>query len=286
MYTGNDHTFAICAYGKSEYLSRCIRSLKRQTVRGRIILCAAQSNDFLEETAARCQLPLYIRGGEAEISDDWNFAMETADTPLVTLAHQDDLYEPAFLEKTLAALNTDEACAESERKAGNRDADQTRQKRPLIVFTDYYEIRNGRKANPKKSLNLTVKKAMLLPLRLPGMKESRVCRRMILSFGSPICCPSVTYVKENLPEQLFQKGFHVNLDWQAWEKISRLKGSFCYVSEALMGHRIHAGAATTKAIADRKTRTEEDLAMFEKFWPEPAARALNLLYKAAQKENL
>ena len=61
--------------------------------------------------------------------------------------------------------------------------------------------------------------------------KNRFLRRRILSFGSPICCPSVTYVLGNLPQEIFRVGYRSNVDWQAWEMISRMNGSFVYCNK-------------------------------------------------------
>lgn len=263
-YTGNDHTFAVCAYKETPYLEACLRSLLRQSVSSRVILCAAEGNDFLNKISEKYGVPLYIRGGSPDIADDWNFAYRQAGTPLVTLAHQDDLYAPRFLEMTLRALN--------------------RVNRPLIAFTDYVEVRNGRKSGPEENRNLKIKKIMLTPFKIRPLADSRLIRRFVLSFGSPICCPSVTYVRKNAGEDLFAKGLKADLDWDAWEKISGLPGSFCYVPAALCAHRIHTGSATTQAITD-SDRVREDYEMFRRFWPDAAARVLNRFYRKAQDQN-
>ena len=263
-YTQKDHTFAICAWGKSEYLEDCIRSLLNQTQQSRIILCTSTPNSSLQETAARYSLPLYIHD-KAGIAADWNFALRKAETPLVTLAHQDDVYEPFFLEKALEILSEEP--------------------HPLISFCDYYEIRNGQKIGADGNRNLRIKMWMLYPLRSRLCRRSRWCRRRILSLGSPICCPSVTYVKEYLPGLIFTPDYQADLDWQAWERLSRLPGSFCYIPETLMGHRIHSGSATTKVIGENRNRSREDLEMFRRFWPEWAARLLNHFYATSQDKN-
>ena len=120
-YGPNDHTFAVCAYGESIYLEECLASLKRQKVSSRIILCTSTPSDFLKRTAEKNELPLFIREGQCGIAADWNYAVRCAKTPLVTLAHQDDLYHPRYRERMLRALN---AC-----------------RHPLIGFTDYCELR-------------------------------------------------------------------------------------------------------------------------------------------------
>ena len=264
-YTGQDHTFAIPAWGKSDYLEECIRSLKNQTVKGRIILCTSTPNEHTRRLARMYGLDLYVREGNADIAEDWNFAYAKTDTPLITLAHQDDVYDPRFLELTLQRLS--------------------REKRPLISFCDYYELRSGERVDERENRNLRIKKWMLFPLRSRLLGKSRWCRRRILSLGSPICCPSVTYVRENLPEPVFQSGFQADLDWQAWERLSRLKGSFCYLPGTWMGHRIHSESATTRVIGEDRNRSREDLEMFRMFWPEGLAQLLNRFYSVGQDEN-
>ncbi len=264
-YTPSDHTFAVMAYGESEYLEDCLQSLLHQTVCGRIILCTSTPNRHIQSLSKELGLPLFINKGKSGIARDWHFAYRCAETPLVTLTHQDDLYEKDFLEKTIRALS--------------------REKTPLIAFTDYYEIRNGEHVDSSQNRNLKIKECMLLPLRITAFQKSRFVRRRILSFGNPVCCPSVTYVKENLPARLFSDRYQAALDWQAWERISRLEGSFCYLPEALMGHRIHKGSTTTQVIGEGRNRSGEDLEMFRMFWPECIARKLNRFYSTSQDGN-
>jgi len=264
-FTSKDHVFAVCAYGESRYLEECIASLKRQSCASEIILCTATPCAFLEDAASRHHLRLFINRGPHGIAEDWNFALASAGKPLVTLAHQDDIYDPDYLKGTLESLN--------------------REKKPLIAFTDYYELRDGAKVYADGNRNLRIKEMALLPLRIKAFQKSRWIRRRILSLCDAICCPSVTYVKPNLPEVIFESYFASDLDWQAWEKISKLKGSFCYVHKALMGHRIHIESTTTKVIGSNKGRSNEDLEMYMKFWPRPIAVLINKLYSAGQDAN-
>ena len=150
------------------------------------------------------------------------------------------------------------------------------------TFSDYYEIRENEKTYSNRLLR--IKRLMLLPIRLPMAEQSRWIRRRILSFGSPICCPSVTFAKANLPYAVFQHGFRACEDWQAWEMISKLKGDFLYSPRALMGHRIHEGSETSAIIEDHG-RTEEEYIMYRKFWPDKIARMLNRAYSTAQGSN-
>ena len=151
----------------------------------------------------------------------------------------------------------------------------------MIAFTDYCELRDGRKTETNELLR--IKRFLLSPLKIKGLQNSKFVRRRILSVGSPICCPSVTLVKEHLPEQpVFENNMKSNVDWQAWEKLSRLEGSFVYVPKRLMGLRIHEEATTAKMLK-KSERRAEDIYMFCKFWPKPVACLLEMFYKKAEK---
>ena len=257
------HTWVICAYGQSPYLEDCVRSLLRQTVRSRILIATSTPNEKIRKTAAHFHLPVYVNEGEHGITQDWNYAVSCAKTRYVTIAHQDDIYESTYLERALKGLR------------GARH--------PLIFFSDYYEIRNGEKVSSNR--NLRIKRVMLLPFLSRLLQNSIFVRRRVLSLGSPIDCPSVTYVIPNLPEgPLFDSTYRVAQDWEAWERISRIRGTFVFDPHLLMGHRIHEESTTTELIADQ-TRTKEELSIFRRFWPERAAGWIEGRYRKGQDSN-
>lgn len=261
-YTEKDHTFAICAYKESSYLEECIQSVKAQVVLGKIIMVTSTPNDYINGMAKKYDIPLYIREGKSDIADDWNFAYVHADTELVTITHQDDVYCENYLQEGLYNIN--------------------KAKEPLIFFSDYGEMRNSKLVIANRLL--LIKKLMLFPLRYRLFWRVKFVRRMILALGSAICCPSVILVKPNLPEKVFERGYKSNIDWQAWEKISRLKGSFVYRNSVLMLHRIHQESETTKII-ENSNRTQEDYDMYRKFWPKWVADILIKLYSKSQDSN-
>lgn len=261
-YASSDHTFVLCAYGESLYLEECLSSLLSQTVRTNVIIATSTPNDHIKKIADKYGIMLYKNDGNPGISHDWNCAVSHCDTPLVTIAHQDDIYLPEFAERTLEAFNESSS--------------------PLISFTDYGEMRDGQDCDRNRLLN--IKRLLLAPLKLGLFKSSRLVRRRILSLGSSICCPSVTFCLDNLPCPLFLNNMKCDLDWEAWERFSKLKGDFLYIPSILMRHRIHEESETTALIED-DTRSREDLVMFEKFWPEFVARLLNGSYAASQNSN-
>ena len=104
MTKRNDHTFAICAYKESPYLEECILSLKNQTVKSNIIMATSTPNEWIQGLAEKYEIPLYINTGEGGIAQDWNFAYRQAKTDYVTIAHQDDIYEPNYLKMIFGEL--------------------------------------------------------------------------------------------------------------------------------------------------------------------------------------
>ena len=179
------HVFVICAYKESQYLEECINSLIRQTKKSNIIIVTSTPNPYIHNMANKYEIDYYVNEGQGGITQDWNFgykcALEKYHSEYITIAHQDDFYETNYLSTVLKEAE----------KASH----------PLIIFGDYYEIRNGCKVY--KNRLLKIKRLMLLPLRIKILQKSKWVRRRILSLGSPICCPSVTFTTNNLPDVIF-----------------------------------------------------------------------------------
>lgn len=262
MYTPSDHTFVICAYGESIYLEDCLKSLLAQKTTTSVIITTSTPNAHIETIAAAYDTPVYFNVGDPSISHDWNCAVGHCSTPLVTIAHQDDVYQSDYSTVMLDSLN--------------------RSDNPLIFFSNYGEIRNGVKRDESQLLN--VKRLLLRRIKRKGSVSERFQKRRIIALGSAICCPSVTYNLPTLPSPLFMNDMKCDLDWQAWERFSNLDGSFVYSNQILMRHRIHEGSETTSLIRDN-TRSKEDLAMLQKFWPKPVATLINKAYKLSQLSN-
>lgn len=258
----NNHTFAVCAYKESPFLEECIKSLLSQTVKTNIIIATSTPNEYINKIAEKYNIRVYVNDGEKGITQDWNFAYSKAAAKYITIAHQDDKYSKRYVEYLL------------------KEMDKAR--KPLIFFTDYYEIRNGEVVKNNKLLK--IKRIMLLPLRIRALHSSRFIRRRVLSLGCPICCPSVTFARDNVPEVVFAHGYRADEDWQAWEMLSRLKGQFVYCNKPITYHRIHEESETTKILGDN-ARYYEDIEMFEKFWPKRIAKLIAKAYGTSEKSN-
>lgn len=262
MKITSEHTFVICAYKESEYLEETIQSLKQQTMPTNVVMVTSTPNSYINGMSEKYNVPLIINSGEAGIAGDWNFGYHQVKTEVVTICHQDDIYSKYYVEKIMKAIEKDD--------------------KTLIAFSGYGELRGREKVF--SNCLLTIKKILLLPLRIPALQKSVWVRRRVLSFGCSICCPSVTYVKKNLPETIFQSNFKSNLDWEAWEMLSKRKGRFRYIPEPLVLHRIHEESETSKIIGD-SLRTEEDYEMFCKFWPRWIAKRISKIYQTSEQSN-
>ncbi len=180
MFTAIDHTFAVCAYGESPYLAECVASLREQTMPTRIIMCTSTPNDVIEAVAGDNDLPLFVNGEEPGIGHDWNYALSCAETPLVTIAHQDDVYCADYTEKMLAAMND---CV-----------------RPLIFFSDCGELREEEKVTDNRLLRIkrlllrSLKKLVPAPLFSESMKcdlDWQAWERLSYEDGSFCYCPEI-----------------------------------------------------------------------------------------------
>lgn len=255
-----NHTFIICAYKQSQYLEECIKSVLDQNVKSNVIISTSTPNEFINSLAEKYNLPVFGNGGESGIGQDWNFGVSKAQTDYVTVAHQDDIYKPNYLEEIVKEL-----------EKGNDF---------VIAFTDYREIKNGKEIELTK--NLKIKKILLSPLRI--FKKSRFIRRRVLALGSSICCPSVTINKKITGENPYKTELKCDLDWDTWDKMSKYDANFLYIPKELMQHRIHEESETSNLI-ENNVRLEEDLLMLERYWPKPIAKFIMRFYKNAVKTN-
>ncbi len=254
--------FALCAYKESEYLEECIQSLLNQKLKSPIVVITSTPNDYIKALCAKYQLELVINEGQGGIAQDWNFGIHQCRSKYVTIAHQDDTYEPDYAASVLEKIESSDD--------------------PIIAFTNYGEIRNGIIVDDSQLVG--IKRKLLIPLKFKCFAKNKFVRRRVLGLGNAICCPSVTYCMDKLDEPIFEVGLKSNLDWETWERISKTNGSFIYVPQILMHHRIHEESTTSELIRNNK-RGEEDYQVFRKFWPAFIAKLLTKFYSRGEKLN-
>lgn len=255
------HTFVILAYKKSMFLEECVKSVLAQEYQSEVTIATTTDNDFIRKIAKKYNLNIVI-GEHTNIGGDFDFAVSCAKTPLVTVAHQDDVYEHDYSKQIITAFE----------KYPNSS----------IIFSDYYEIRREEKVYT--NTNLKIKRMLLFPIRIKKAAKSRWLKRSALRFGDAICCPAVSFVRKNCPKDIFASDFKCDVDWHAWEKLSNDKYSFVFVPQKLMGHRISEESTTTDII-NQGIRTKEDFEILQRFWPKPIAKILTKKYQKSEKSN-
>ena len=260
MKENSIHTFVICAYKEQPYLDECVKSLKNQTLKSKIIISTSTSNDFIKSVAKKYSVDLAINTKTKGHINDFCFAYDQANTKYVTLCHQDDIYYPDFAEKMVNKME--------------------KFKNPIIGFSNYNERRNGK--TKKHNMLLILKRIINFPISI--FKKSKKVRLFTLSVGNAICAPSVTYNKEKVKRPIDESELKSNIDWDTWINLAKKDGEFIYITKALLEHRIHEGSTTTSVI-NNNIKNEEDFMMFSRFWPKGIARFLTRLYSGSEKSN-
>ena len=252
-----DHEFVIPAYGRAPYLEDCIRSILAQDGGGaRILIGTSTASPAIGNIAAKFGIPVRENPQRRDIATDWNFAMTQSQAQFVTIAHQDDLYEPGYL-RTMARL------------AGSHPG-------LTMAFSGYREHTDA----GVRPLNVNLRIKAWLCARAFGRSEAIAtvaAKRSLLSLGNPVCCPSVMLNRRRVPDFRFSSSLHTNLDWEAWMRLAGLDGEFVYTRDALLSKRVHRDSETTVTIATR-VRQAEDLQMFREFWPKPVASTIAAIY--------
>ena len=258
------HTFAIPAFGRSPHLTACLDSILGQSRRdSAVVISTSTPSDFLESIANEYRIPLFVNPLREGIGGDWNFALTSTDAQFVTIAHQDDRYEREYTALMLEAVH--------------------RHPNTLIAFSNSME---HTPAGPRNiNINLKVKRA--LSQRAFGVREAierPKAKRALLTLGNPVCCPSVMINRGLVPDFRFINSMKSNLDWEAWSRLALLPGKFVYIKTPLVSKGVHAESETSALIANQ-LREKEDRQMFDRFWPQPVAAAISLIYKLGYRAN-
>ena len=257
------HTFVILAYKESKYLEDCINSVLNQKYKSNVVIATSTPNAFIKKIAKKYNLKIYENPNPGRgIGYDFDFASNCIKSDIVTIAHQDDIYDYTYSDEIVNAYK--------------------RYNDSSIIFTDYYEIKGNKKEYKNK--NLIIKRILLCPLRIKKLGRFKFFKRLVIKFGNSICCPAVSFVQKNVPKNKFSTDLKCDVDWYAWEKLSRKNGRFVFISKCLMGHRIDVNTTTTKIISEG-IRTKEDLEIYKKFWPAWIAKFINRFYVKSEDNN-
>lgn len=260
-YTEKDFTFVVCAYKECEYLEESIKSVVHQTKKANILISTSTPNEHITRIADKYGIEIRVNpiGGQIR---DYNFAMAQADTELIMLMHQDEIIKNNFVETVLKEIN--------------------QSKRPIIAFTDYIEMHND-KVDEKASTMVKIKRMLLLPAKSKKLMSTVFGKRLIQRLGDPITHPTVVCVKKEMPKEIFREAYRAAMDWDLWERLSKQDGSFVYVPEVLLYHRMNEENQTVKLLQTTNARYENEFDIFSRFWPKPIVKLIMKFYSGASK---
>jgi len=262
MYTSNDHTFVICAYQESPFLEDCIRSVLAQTVQTHILIETSTPCAYIAGMAEKYHIPMVINSGKSGCASDWNYGYEQAKTELVTITHQDDIYEPRFAAETINYLN--------------------RADHPILAHTDYYEIRGAKKVS--RNSVLTIKRILNHRMRQQKNWNSSSIKIRSLALGNRISCPTVTLVRSGCGSNPYDLTYQCSCDYKTWSNLSRKEGSFVYVPMILMGHQIYEESHTSIYLKEN-VRQKEDMEIISSYWPHAVGKVIYFFYSLSQRSN-
>jgi hypothetical protein len=255
-----EHAFVVMAHGDSPFLAAALSSVRAQTLASSVLVTTSTPSASIEDAAKAVGAPLLINSQGGGIAADWNFALHASAARYVTLAHQDDVYYPTFLACSLALLAANPAAC--------------------LAFTGYVEI--GDDDARIRSRTSLVKHALerLILGKAPAPELGRL--RAFLAFGNPLPCSSVTFDRQRLGDFAFSGAFRSNLDWDAWLRLLDAGAVFVRTPERLVGRR-HNRLTATSALTREGVRRREDLILFRRLWPRPAAELIALAYKVGYR---
>ncbi|NLI20380.1 MAG: glycosyltransferase [Clostridiales bacterium] len=255
-----NHTFVICAYGESEYLEDCVRSVVSQTEPSNLLITTSTDLPHIREIADRYRIGLRVNPGSGTMQDNWNFGLQCAKTDFVTLCHQDDTYACAYYQGIRPYLTDD----------------------LLYLHTGYWNMDQERRY---RDINNRLRGILNAPLRIRALQRLRWVKRGALRFGNSVCCPSCTYHKTGARTPLFQSALTHGLDWDTYIDLADARGRVAYVAGRLCNKRTHSQSATVSDIRSG-VRYREDRYLFSRLWSRKIASLLLALYQKIYKYSL
>ena len=228
------HTFVILAYNESDDLEECIKSVINQSVKSNVVVATSTPNDYIIDLASNYSLGVMVNKAKSNKGRDYNFAINSFDTELITIAHQDDLYDRNYTKEILKCF----------KKHSNA----------TIIFTDNYEINNNVKI--KNSKKLFWKRYFLFPLRFKFFQNKKFFKIRSLRRDKYICTSSITFVKKNITNEIFPTSMKYDNDWKGLVDLAKENTNFVYLAKKLVGYRvIEKEYNKTKAREDEKIQS-------------------------------
>lgn len=213
-------------FNGAAYLAETLSSLLAQTIRGfRLVVLDNASTDGTPELAEKIgagAVEVVRARTQVSMTENWNRAIDLADTPYFVLAHADDLYAPIYLETLLGLVERHEKaflahCSVTDVDESSRDIDSAieRYKDTFWPHVDPYEA--------------------------GGCDRLKALRR-----GNFILAPSVIFrtaaVRQIGP---FNEDYLFVPDWEYWIRGTLAGYTIVSTRERLVRYRRHAASMTS-----------------------------------------
>ena len=241
------HTFVILAYKESDDLEDCIKSVLKQSVKSNIVIATSTPNDFITDLAREYGIGIMINDKESNKGSDYNFALSTFNTKLITIVHQDDFYNRNYAKEVIN-------CYEK-----NKDAN--------LIFTDYYEIHKD--VMVKHNWTLFKKRLMIWPLKYRFFQNKKHYKKRCLSHGQCFCTSSVTFVRDKGIKNFFPEDLKYYNDWQGFINFAKKNTRMVYLNKKLVGYRIYDKEINMDMIIEKEN-------ILKQFWNK---KIIDFLYK-------
>ena len=232
------HTFVILAYLENDNLLECVKSVLNQTVKSNVIIATSTKNDYIIDLASEYGLGVMVNDKPSNKGSDYNYALNAFDTELVTIAHQDDVYDRNYVKEIINCYKN------------NQDTS--------IIITNYYGILDDQRINGNKEI--TTSRFLVKPLEYKKFQNKKYFKLRSLKYKQSFCTSSVTYVKRNIKNDFFPTNLTYNNDWQAFIELAKSDCKFVYINKKLVGYRLN-----NKVIND--DRIKEDILIYKELWP-------------------
>ncbi|MBL8748268.1 MAG: glycosyltransferase family 2 protein [Planctomycetes bacterium] len=229
-------TFAIPCRNAGPYLEPLLSSLLRQTRQDFdvVLVDDASTDDSVVKARAVCGPRLRVVENPVPLGlgGNWNRAAELVETPFFCLAHVDDVYQDAFLEGMLRALEAAPTAAFAHCRAHALDESGRVIDSPVERFKDGFWSE------------------CLDP-------DPRV-QFLLLRRGNFVMCPSAVYRTDRFRAVgPFDPKLRATLDWERNVRTALAGHTIAAVPDALLGYRRHLQSVTAANVRTLERYREE-----------------------------
>lgn len=241
----------IPVFNGSRFLRRTIDSLRAQTIRDFPLICIDDaSTDDSMAIAHTAGVPVLQNRERRGLAANWNRAIDVADTEYFVIAHQDDVYEPAYLETMLRVIEPRPRAFAVHCKVQTIDERGETTAHPAALFKERFWTSDD-----------------------PMEREPRAEVSM-LQRGNYVVAPTVLFRRSAVMRVgPFNERYAFVTDWEYWMRGALAGFTFPGVQERLVSFRRHEETAT-RAHERTMRRYEEELELLQ--WLDalrPGARA-------------